>query len=187
MNSINDIKKKNEEIARKFIRIETSLSSFPDAKELFEKVLIQIEEEFDIPFVWISLINRPHLTGMIRSLRTSIILKDRINITDEATFFSLIADGIKPVLANDGLNPFFKLLPRKKKYFIRSLAVAPITLHQEIIGSLNHGDFSDLRYQPDMDTTLLQGLASKISVRLSEIIPREKTDDDAIEETGKAD
>ena len=187
MNSINDIREKNEEIARKFIRIETSLPSFADPKELFEKVLIQIEEEFDIPFVWISVINRRHLTDMIRSLRTSIILKDRINIIDEATFFSLIADGAKPVLANDGLNPFFKLLPRKKKYFIRSLAVAPLTLQQDIIGSLNLGDFSGLRYQPDMDTNLLRRLASNISIRLSEILPCEKTADLVTEETGKAD
>jgi uncharacterized protein YigA (DUF484 family) len=186
MNSINDIKKKNEEIARKFIRIETSLPSLSDAKELFEKVLIQIEEEFDIPFIWISVINKQYLTNMIRSLRASKILKDRINIMDEATFFSLIADGTKPVLVNDGLNPFFKLLPKKKKFFLRSLAVAPITLHEEIIGSLNYGDFSSIRYQPDMDTTLLRRLASNISIRLSEILPCEKTAGAVIEE-GKAD
>ena len=101
-------------------------------KELFEKVLIRIEEEFDIPFVWISVINRPHLTDMIRFLRTSKILKDRINIIDETTFFSLIADGAKPVLANDGLNPFFKLLPRKKKYFNNKFLLGQ-SIHKKII------------------------------------------------------
>lgn len=179
---MNDIKKNNEEIARKFINIETALPSFSDPKELFEKVLSQLEKEFNIPFVWISMINRMYLACVIQSLMKSQILKDRVNIIDEATFFSLIADGTKPVLANNDLKSFYRLFPRKKKYFIRSLAMAPITLHQEIIGSLNHGDFSSLRYQPDMDTSLLQRLASKISIRLSEMIVSEKTTDTVIDE-----
>ncbi len=186
MKDMYEIKKKNEEIANKFIKIETAITSFPDAKELFEKVLIQIEEVFDIPFVWISMINRPYLPDAIHALTTSKILKDRLNIIDENTFLGLIANDTKPVLANDNLKPFYKLFPKKKKYFIRSLAVAPITLHKEIIGSLNHGDFSPLRYQPDMDTGLLSKLASNISSRLSEIIPCEKTADAAVDEMEKA-
>lgn len=184
---MDDIKRHNEEIAEKFIKIETALLFFPDGKQLFEKVLIRLEEEFDIPFVWISMINRPCLSGLIHSLATSQILKDRINIIDEATFFNLVTSNGKPILINDGIKPYFKLLPKKKKYFIRSLAIAPITLHQEIIGSLNHGDSSTLRYQPDMDTSLLQKLASHISTRLSEIIPVEKTDDIDVDESRSAD
>lgn len=186
MKDMYEIKKKNEEIAKKFIKIETAITSFPDAKELFEKVLIQIEEAFDIPFVWISMINRPYLPDAIHALTTSKILKDRLNIIDEDTFLGLIANDTKPVLANDNLKPFYKLFPKKKKYFIRSLAVAPITLNKEIIGSLNHGDFSPLRYQPDMDTGLLSKLASNISSRLSEIIPCEKTTEAAVNEMEKA-
>ena len=187
MKDMHDIRKINEEIAEKFIKIETALVFFPDGKELFEKVLIRLEEEFDIPFVWISMINRPSLSGLIQTLATSRILKDRLNIIDEAIFYKLIGNNEKPLLVNEGIKPFFKLFPKKKKYFIRSLAIAPITLHQEIIGSLNHGDYSRLRYQPDMATSLLQKLASHISSRLSEIIPCEKTDNIAINETRKAD
>jgi uncharacterized protein YigA (DUF484 family) len=187
MKDVHEIKRKNEEIAEKFMRIETAITSFSDAKELFEKVLAQIEETFNIPFVWISMINRPHLPDAIHSLTTSKILKDRLNIIDEDIFLSLIANDTKPVLANDDLKPFYKLFPKKKKFFIRSLAVAPITLHKEIIGSLNHGDFSHLRYQPDMDTGLLSKLASNISSRLSEIIPFEMTAEGAKKEIEKAD
>ena len=187
MKDMDDIKKKNEEIARKFVKIESALPSFPDGKELFEKILIQLEGQFDIPFVWISIINRHYLRGVIQELTTSKIIKDRLNIIDEATFFSLITDGTKPVLANDDLKPFFKLFPKKRKFFIRSLAIAPITLHQEIVGSLNHGDFSSLRYHPDMDTTLLQRLTSHISICLSEMIPCKKKDDAAKGDTGNVD
>lgn len=186
MKDMHDIRKKNEEIAQKFTKIETAITTFPDAKELFEKVLIQLEEEFNIPFVWISMINRPYLPDAIHALTTSKILKDRLNIIDEESFLGLIANDTKPVLVNDDLRPFYKLFPKKKKYFIRSLAVAPITLHMEIIGSLNYGDFSSLRYQPDMDTGLLSRLASNISSRLSEIIPCEKTASTGVDGVGKA-
>jgi uncharacterized protein YigA (DUF484 family) len=187
MKDMDDIKKKNEEIAREFGKIESALPSFSNGKDLFEIILIQMEGQFHIPFVWISIINRHDLRGVIQELATSKIIKDRLNIIDEAAFFSLVVDGKKPILVNDDLKPYFKLFPKKRKFFIRSLAIAPITLHEEIIGSLNHGDFSSLRYHPDMDTTLLQRLASHISIRLSEMIPCEKKDDTAKGETGNVD
>ena len=163
--------------------IETSLTSFSNVKDLFEKVLVQLEEELFIPFVWISIINRQAMNGLIKTLATSKIVKERLNIIDESIFFNLIPNGTKPVLVNEDLKPFFKLLPKnKKKFYIRSLAVAPITLHEEIIGSINHGDFSGLRYQPDMDTGLLQELTSRFSSRLSEIISSEKAADAPKEE-----
>jgi uncharacterized protein YigA (DUF484 family) len=68
------------------------------------------------------------------------------------------------------MKPFYKLLPRNKKYFIKSLAIAPITLKGEIIGSINHGDSSNLRYQPGMDTSLLEKLAANVSARLANIM-----------------
>jgi uncharacterized protein YigA (DUF484 family) len=182
MKDIDTIKKKNEELAQQFIAIETALASFTEAKELFEKILVHLEETFAIPFVWISMINRQDLPGAIHDLTTSKILKYRLNIIEEGAFRNLIAHGTKPMLVNRDLKTFYRLLPLKKKYFIRSLAVVPITLHNEIIGSLNLGDSSNLRYQPEMDTTLLQRLASKISSRLSEIIPRDKTADTAMDE-----
>jgi len=182
MKDIDDIKKMNEEIEQRFIAIETALAAFGDVKELFEKVLIRLEEEFGIPFVWLSMVNRQNLPGAIHDLTTSKILKYRLNIIDEAAFRNLIANNTRPMLVNEDLKLFYRLLPLKKKYFIRSLAVVPITLHNEIIGSLNLGDSSRNRYQPDMDTTLLQRLALKISSRLSEIIPCEKVADTAIGE-----
>jgi uncharacterized protein YigA (DUF484 family) len=185
MENIDTIKKKNEELEQRFTAIETVLASMTDAKELFENVLTKLEEEFAIPFVWISMINRPGLPEAIHDLTSSNILKYRLNIIKESAFRSLIADDIKPILINNDLNPFYKLMPLKKKYFIRSLAVVPITLHHEIIGSLNLADASSLRYHPDMDTTLLQRLGSSLSCRLSEMIPCEKAAESSLEEMCK--
>jgi hypothetical protein len=47
---------------------------------------------------------------------------------------------------------------------------------------MNYGDFSSLRYQPGMDTTLLEKLAFNVSARLSAIKAGE---DDICNETIK--
>jgi uncharacterized protein YigA (DUF484 family) len=166
--------KKNEEIAKKIGKIENSLPSFLNAKDLFEKLLVQIEEEFDIPFVWISVATETGFAGLIQLLRTSHIIKERLNIIDRVTFLSIIADSAKPVLVNNDLKPYYKLLPRKKKFFIKSLAIAPIIINSEIMGSINLGDYSNMRYQPGMETGLLEKLVSTVSTCLSNFMTCEK-------------
>ena len=165
-----DILKKNEEIDQKFRRIEENLPSFQNAKDLFEKFIVQIQEEFKIPFVWISIVNEHDLDGLIQILKSSQILQERINIISRDAFLALISNSSKPVLANKHLKPFYKLLPRRKKFFIKSLAITPITLNNAIIGSINFGDSSHLRYQPGLDTSLLERLVSNMSSRLSIIM-----------------
>jgi len=170
MNETVDIMKINEEIAQKFRKIEEVLPSSRTIKDLFEKLLTQIEKEFHIPFVWISILNEHNLADMIKVFKSSKTLKDRINVIDRATFLDLVTESTTPKLVNDNLKPFYKLLPRKKKYFIKSLAIAPIIVNREIIGSINYGDFSSLRYQPGMDTSLLEKLVFSVSGRLSSIM-----------------
>jgi uncharacterized protein YigA (DUF484 family) len=170
MNEPVDILKINEVLAEKFLKIEESLPSYFTIKDLFEKLLVRIEEEFQIPFVWISILNEDTTIDIIKALKSSHILKDRVNFIGRMVFIGLVSENTMPKLINDNLKPFYKLLPRSKKYFIKSLAIAPLTLNSAIIGSINYGDFSSLRYQPGMDTTLLERLARNVSARLSVIM-----------------
>jgi uncharacterized protein YigA (DUF484 family) len=169
-----DILKKNEEIAKKINKIEKHLPSFLNAKDLFHKLLLQIQEEFNIPFVWISVTTETDFARLIQALRASPIVKERLNVIDRTIFLSLIAENTKPILINNDLKPFYKLLPRRRKFFVKSLAIAPIAINGEIIGSLNLGDHSSLRYQPGMDTELLGELVSNISTCLSNFLACEK-------------
>jgi uncharacterized protein YigA (DUF484 family) len=166
-----DILKINDENACKFQKIKTDLTTRRSAVELFETLFTEIETEFGVPFAWLSLIRLPETAGLLESLEASVLLRERINSIEQALFLEIISNAASPLLVSGDLRPFFRLLPHNRKYFIRSLAVSPITLHGRLIGSMNHGDASPTRYEPGMDTTLLMHLARSVSDRLTQILP----------------
>jgi two-component system, cell cycle response regulator len=169
-----DIPKINEGITRRFRKIEARLALGRSAVELFEALLADIQTEFSIPFVWLSLIYIPELAGLQKNLEASPLLRDRLNIIENALFLEVVPDGAPPLLVSGDLRPFFRLLPPNRKYFIRSIAVSPLTFHGRLIGSLNQGDSSPERYAPGMDTALLMHLAQRVSERLSHLLPSEE-------------
>ena len=164
----------NEEIAKKFFEIEVSILSIGNFKDLFEKLLLLIEEKFEIPHVWISIINENDVSHLIKALESSHVLKERLNLVERSVFLELIEDERTPTLVNENLSPFYRLLPENKKYFVKSLAVSPLVLDGDVIGSLNLGDFSGFRFQPNMDTFFLSQLAVKTSICLSNVTARER-------------
>jgi len=101
-------------------------------------------------------------------------LKSNINIIEQSTFYALVGQQTEPILINEDLKPFLKLLPADRNYLIKSMAIAPITMDGEIIGSLNQGDASAARFDPDMDPSLLEQLATKVSLCLSNVTAHEK-------------
>ena len=166
--------KDNEEIAKKFFEIEVSILSILDFQGLFERLLSEIREKFGIPCVWISLIDKSEISDLVQTLAVSKDLKERLNVIDRKTFLRLTDNRTTPLLLNGDLHPFHPMLPKGQLNFIRSLAISPISLHGEIIGSLNQADFSPLRYRPGMDTQLLEQLAVKVSICLSNVIAHER-------------
>lgn len=164
-----DILKTNDEIARKFRRIEADLALCPGIGELFERLISGSEEAFGVPFVWLSLLDKPEAEELLAPLRESESLRDRINTLSEDAFREIVPDPSQPLLAGGDLRPFFRLMPPNVKYFLRSLAVAPLTVQGCLIGSLNHGDASAQRYRPGMETALLDHLARTVSAQVSRL------------------
>jgi diguanylate cyclase (GGDEF)-like protein len=164
----------NEEVAQKFFEIEVSILSILKFGDLFEKLLAEIRDKFGVPYVWITMIRDSELSDLIDSLDSSENLRERLNILDRATFLGLIEHRTTPVLMNGDLTPYHPLLPKGQLHFIRSLAIAPLTFHGEIIGSLNQADLTRLRYRPGMDTRLLERLAVKVSICLSNVTAHER-------------
>jgi diguanylate cyclase (GGDEF)-like protein len=164
----------NEEVAQKFFEIEVSILSILNFRDLFERLLTEIREKFRVPYVWITMVRDSEISDLIETLETSKSLRERLNALDRETFLRLIENRTTPLLVNGDLMPYYALLPKGQMHFIRSLAIAPITFHGEIIGSLNQADLSPLRYGPGMDTRLLERLAVKVSMCLSNVTAHER-------------
>jgi len=170
MEQTGETKRINEAIQETFSRIEATLPEAGDIDALFTHVLRELQEAFAIPFVWVSLIRRPETKGWPAVIMKSPFLKDRLNRIDAEAFAELTGNGKEPVLANGDLKPFYKLLPENNRYFIKSIAVAPLASGGLAIGSLNFGDASPTRYHAGLDTSQLARLAATVSARLESMI-----------------
>lgn len=164
----------NEDISQRFFEVEVSILSTLNFRDFFERLLTEIKEKFDIPYVWLSLIDENDVVPLIGELASSNIIRERLSIIERKLFTEVTGNTEGPLLINEDLRPFYRMFPPNEKYLIRSLAILPITLNGEIIGSLNHGDPSAHRYAPGMDTALLERLAVKISICLSNVTAHEK-------------
>ncbi|OGP67757.1 MAG: hypothetical protein A2W27_06265 [Deltaproteobacteria bacterium RBG_16_44_11] len=170
MNKEEEIKRGNEEIAERFNRIEVKLPASRDIAGFFETLFTGIENEFKVPFVWLTLMNTKKGAPIIAAIKSSNILKNRLSVITPELFSQILPPGIKPVLVNKDLQPYYKLLPSRNKYFVKSLALVPFKVNDEIVGSWNNGDAAADRYEPDMETDLLQKFAESVSRRLTELI-----------------
>jgi uncharacterized protein YigA (DUF484 family) len=177
MDKTDEIRRINLEIALKFSKIELQLSQAKNIAGLFEMLFAGIEKEFAVPFVWLTLVDSENAAPIIAAVKSSGLLKNKLNVISPALFADILPAGLQPVLANKELQPYYKLLPPTNKFFIKSLAIIPFKAHDEIVGSWNNGDVASERYRPDMETGLLQKLGQKVSQRLNEFVslPKQKS------------
>ena len=164
----------NEQIDKKFHEIETRILSILNFKDFFEVLFTEIQKQFGVPRVWISLIENSEVSDLVQSIEASDILRPRIRVVNRDLFVDLVGNRRQPLLINQNMEPYFQLLPQNRIDQIKSMAVAPISLDGEMIGSFNQADFSKERFQPGIDTSRLEQLAIKVSVCLSNVTAHEK-------------
>jgi len=165
--------KKNEEIARKFNEIEISILSILNFEDFFERLLFQIADKFSIPHIWLSIIRESSICEQLRARNESAALKSAIAFVAQERFIFIIKDQ-KPVLSNRNLTFFKDLMPDGQTQSIGSLAIAPITLDGKLVGSINLADVDIRRFEPGIDTSLLEQMAQKVSLCLSNVAAHEK-------------
>ena len=113
--------KKNEEIADKFYEIEIKILTILNFTDLFEVLLTEIKEKFQVPYVWLTFIETGEVPYLIGQLDSSTLLKANLNIVSQDIFYSIMRNQTKPLLVNEHLKPYFQLLPPLRKYFMKSI------------------------------------------------------------------
>ncbi|MEE9934094.1 MAG: GAF domain-containing protein [Deltaproteobacteria bacterium] len=168
-----DREQTNDRIARGFENIARHVAEAESIAGLFEALIGGIEEEFSVPFVWLSLVDDERTAPLQEALKSSEMLKHRFSVVPQDLLEGLLPEGLRPVLANQNLQPFYRLFPSSRKYFVRSIAVAPFALDGRLIGAWNNGDADPRRYEADMKTDLLAGLAAHVSGRLDRLAAKQ--------------
>ncbi len=165
---------KNERIAEQFFEIEKSILSILKFKDFFEVLLSQIRSQFKVPFAWIAMIKDSEVSNLIHALAASELIRTNMTVIEKKDFIELLGYRRKPLLVNSDLKRYKRLLPEMGWPFIKSVAIAPILLDGKIIGSFNQAAFDHARFKPGIDTSLLERLAVKVSICLSNVTAHEK-------------
>ncbi len=178
MNNIKELierVRENDEIATRFHKVERRILSVLDFKDFFEILLYEIIETFNMPYVWLSVIEGSEVEEvMLQTSDDSGVLAHRVNKIKGSVFNGLVGTGTTPILINKNLKPYYIFFPENNAYMVKSMAIAPITLDGKIIGSLNQGDNDVTRFEPGKDVGLLEQLAIKVSLCLSNVTAHEK-------------
>ncbi len=160
----------NELIARKFFEIQTEVLATLNLEDFFDKLLCSIKRTFDVPHVWLSVINPSKTASLIHRFAPT----EPVNNVSREDFMRILEGTPHPRLLNRDLERVRCLHPDGRRYDFGSVAITPISLDGEIIGSFNQADPSPRRFQPGIDTGLLEQLAVVVSICLSNVLAHEE-------------
>lgn len=164
----------NEQIVRKLFDIESNILGTTRFRDLFENLLAQIEQQFAIPHVWLTLVHDEAITSLIADLQQSTQTRNHLVIIDTRGFSALTQGSTGPILVNSNLDRYSPLVPPAFRGSLGSMAIAPIRFEGRIIGSFNQGDVDRARFSPDKDTFFLRQLAIKVSICLANVTAHEQ-------------
>ena len=166
--------KQNEKIAKKFYEIEASILTILNFQDFLEKLLSEISEKFNVPHTWISIIRESTIAGQLHDIQNSKLLNSSTAFVSRQSFSRMTRNRLSPILADTDLERFQDLLPESSSWSIGSISIAPITLDGKIVGSINQADPDSRRFKPGIDTSLLEQLALKVSLCLSNVTAHEQ-------------
>ncbi len=164
----------NEKLQRKFHVLESKLLSILSLQDFFEILLTEMSHIFQVPYVWLSVIKKSSLANLINPLIHSKIIIAKTQFLDRERFDEVFGENATPLLFSRNIHACEVFLPGSQKCQTGSLAIAPVQIDGEIVGSLNQWDPSPARFKPDMDTSLLEQLMMKVSLCLSNVAAHER-------------
>tara|TARA_R110001606_G_scaffold14274_9_gene60558 strand:- start:27 stop:1091 length:1065 start_codon:yes stop_codon:yes gene_type:complete len=175
INELIDNVRRNEEIARKFFEIERCILSIGRCDQFVSTLTKEVQKQFSVPYVWVNLINEAPLSHLIESLEKMPDLRDRVLFTRRRSMIDIIKSSNKTVLVNTNLSRCWEIIPSVYRDIISSVAISPLTIDGELVGLFCQADSDSSRYDATTkDTFLLDQLAIKISICLSNVTAREK-------------
>lgn len=165
----------NEQIALKFFEIERCILSIGRCDQFVSTLTREVQKQFNVPYVWVNLIDEAPLSHLMEALEKTVDLRDRVLFTRRRSMIDIIKSSSRTVLVNNDLAQCIDIIPPVYRDIISSVAISPLTIDGELVGLFCQADSDSTRYDAaTKDTFLLDQLAIKISICLSNVTAREK-------------
>jgi len=162
----------NEAVAQKLFDIETKILSCKSSQELLKQLLSTIQEKFNLSGIYLLLVEPTPIKYLLSgNMQTTWHQANTRNIS--STILQKYHPQRKPFLTNK-ISEISSLLPQSLINKTQSAALTPLTLEGELFGSLLFTDLDKNRFHPELGTQLLEQLAVKISLCLSNAMVREQ-------------
>ncbi len=156
-----------EELAEKFHALDVQILKILDVATFCRELPQQMADLFAVPHAWMSIIEDAQAARFLRGKGETVLVP-------RAVFEQLLPCPDSPLVLNEGLTPYFRLLPPNRREHFRSLALVPLHLDGELIGTLNQADPDPQRFSPHYNRIHLERLAVKLSLGLSNVIAHER-------------
>ena len=157
--------RRNEDIQRRLDEVEDFLLAHRDLKELFRHLCRRISQVYQLEAVTLTLeADNQRLRQALEGFPQAG-LPEMVFSRPRKELRLILGDLERPFLSNrvaDDLR--FCFFPQGT--FVASLAVVPLWVRAEFLGTLNLGSASPSRYQPSFDTHFLERLGRKASAGL---------------------
>ncbi len=157
----------HEELAEKFYALDVKIMQILDVASFCRELPLHVAELFDVPHVWLSIIEDSKAARFVRGKGETVLVARDV-------FSHLLPNSDHPLVLNDELSAYFRLLPPSGREHFKSLAMIPLHLDGELVGSLNQADPDPRRFNPNFNTTHLERLAVKLSLGLSNVVAHEQ-------------
>lgn len=175
MNALLDNLRNNERLARKLFDIEIEIFSQYDSRSLLERLLAKVEASFQVPMVWLVLVDTQATQLLKRHVERSPVLQQYTLWIDPGAAHRLPSSPIDPLLVNNNIGDYSAWLPPAvHTQDIGSMALAPLQLNGRLAGVLVQADADPDRWNPNMDTFFLAQLAVKTSLCMANLVVREQ-------------
>jgi diguanylate cyclase (GGDEF)-like protein len=162
----------NEAIAQKLFEIETQILSCKSSEELLQQLLSSIKDKFNLESICLLLAEPTPLSYLLSgNMQSSWHQRNSRNIAVKQ--LQSFHPQRKPFLTNN-IKSLNTILPKNLPSSTGSVALMPLILEGELFGSLLFTDSDPGRFTPDLGTMLLEQLAVKVSLCLSNAMIREQ-------------
>lgn len=162
----------NEAIAKKLFDIETQILSCKSSQELLQQLLSSIKDKFDLEGICLLLAEPTPLSYLLSgNMQSNWHQQNSRNIA--VKLLKRFHPQRKPFLTNS-IDDINTIRPKNLPSTTRSVALMPLILEGELFGSLLFTDSDPSRFTPNLGTELLEQLAVKVSLCLSNAMIREQ-------------